>query len=445
MNAARSLSTAAVSLIAVLNGVAEADVGDRLARIRPDDLVAGDGFGTGVAIRGDLLLVGSPVDDAAGSAYLYDISDPTAPDLLAKLVAEDREPGDNFGQRTAIGDGVVFVQSLNDGPGSVYVFDISKRRSPRQTAKMVPADGVGGDQFGRPVKVSGDFVFGGASRDDDRGTDSGSVCIFNVSDPTDPVELPKILASDGSAGDWFGATIEVDGDIAVVGAHRDQGGRGSLYVYDVTDPANPVELDKFEPVGASAGDNFARQGDLEGRLAVLDAPFDDDMGSNAGAVYIVDVSDPVNPEQLAKILAPDGAPGDRLSRPAVRGDLLVCGALGDIPDGSAYFFDISRPREPVLLTKVCGNPGDLSFGSQVEDDGDLVVISARDTVYLFDASFVACVADINDDDAVGFADLVAVLAAWGPCAGDCPEDLDGSGTVDFVDLLVVLGAWGPCE
>ncbi len=56
----------------------------------------------------------------------------------------------------------------------------------------------------------------------------------------------------------------------------------------------------------------------------------------------------------------------------------------------------------------------------------------------------ACPEDLDESGTVDFADLLAVLAAWGPCDG-CPEDLDGSGAVDFADLLAVLAAWGPCD
>ncbi len=49
-------------------------------------------------------------------------------------------------------------------------------------------------------------------------------------------------------------------------------------------------------------------------------------------------------------------------------------------------------------------------------------------------------ADLTCDGLVGFDDLVALLASWGPCSG-CPADFDGDGEVGFADLLVVLGAW----
>jgi hypothetical protein len=56
---------------------------------------------------------------------------------------------------------------------------------------------------------------------------------------------------------------------------------------------------------------------------------------------------------------------------------------------------------------------------------------------------LACPADLDASGDVGFPDLLAVLASWGPCE-DCPEDLDASGAVDFDDLLIVLASWGPC-
>jgi hypothetical protein len=53
--------------------------------------------------------------------------------------------------------------------------------------------------------------------------------------------------------------------------------------------------------------------------------------------------------------------------------------------------------------------------------------------------------DVNDDGVVDTADLLALLAAWGPCPdppADCPADLDGDGAVGTSDLLVLLANWG---
>lgn len=48
--------------------------------------------------------------------------------------------------------------------------------------------------------------------------------------------------------------------------------------------------------------------------------------------------------------------------------------------------------------------------------------------------------DVNDDGLVDANDVLAVLAAWGPCAG-CDSDTNADGTVDVNDILVVLDCW----
>ncbi|HMN95720.1 MAG TPA: hypothetical protein PKC43_05655 [Phycisphaerales bacterium] len=54
-----------------------------------------------------------------------------------------------------------------------------------------------------------------------------------------------------------------------------------------------------------------------------------------------------------------------------------------------------------------------------------------------------CGGDLNGDGLVDGADMGALLAAWGPCAG-CAADLDGDGVVDGADMGILLAAWGAC-
>ena len=41
---------------------------------------------------------------------------------------------------------------------------------------------------------------------------------------------------------------------------------------------------------------------------------------------------------------------------------------------------------------------------------------------------------------VGFADVLVLLSAWGPCPG-CPPDVNRDGVVGFSALLIVLNRW----
>ncbi len=71
-------------------------------------------------------------------------------------------------------------------------------------------------------------------------------------------------------------------------------------------------------------------------------------------------------------------------------------------------------------------------------DGDI-----GSTVRVDDVSFRVA-GDIDADDIVGINDLLALLAAWGPCGDcdDCATDLDGDCDVGVTDLLIVLANWG---
>jgi hypothetical protein len=51
--------------------------------------------------------------------------------------------------------------------------------------------------------------------------------------------------------------------------------------------------------------------------------------------------------------------------------------------------------------------------------------------------------DLNNNGAVDFGDILAIIAAWGQ-TGLNPHDLSGNGIVDFADILQVVAAWGPC-
>ena len=55
-----------------------------------------------------------------------------------------------------------------------------------------------------------------------------------------------------------------------------------------------------------------------------------------------------------------------------------------------------------------------------------------------------CTGDLSGDGTVGTADLLALLAAWGPCNKSCEADLDGDEVVGTSDLLALLALWGPC-
>ncbi len=78
-------------------------------------------------------------------------------------------------------------------------------------------------------------------------------------------------------------------------------------------------------------------------------------------------------------------------------------------------------------------PPGLGWSLAVEDGGLTARVVA---VPLLDG-------DLDDDGDVDLADLVLLLAAFGPCpdGAPCPADLDADGAVDALDLLILLDQW----
>jgi hypothetical protein len=85
-------------------------------------------------------------------------------------------------------------------------------------------------------------------------------------------------------------------------------------------------------------------------------------------------------------------------------------------------------------------------GNGIEDSGDIAAGLSEDANsngVPDECEGPICAPDINGDDQVNVTDLIAVITAWGPCAG-CPADVNDDGQVNVADLLVVITAWGPC-
>lgn len=102
--------------------------------------------------------------------------------------------------------------------------------------RTVGSDAASGDLFSRDggVAVSSDWIAIGAWGDDDGGSTSGSVYLYEkpVAGWGTMTETLKRTASDAAVGDYFGFNVAIDGDTILVGAYQDDdGGSGSGSVY----------------------------------------------------------------------------------------------------------------------------------------------------------------------------------------------------------------------
>eukprot|EP00854_Cymbomonas_tetramitiformis_P023465 gene23465-28409_t len=182
-----------------------------VVKLTDPDGEAGDKFGCDIGLSSFHLAVGACADDAAkGSVFLYEVSGASPPRFAAKLVASDGAASDYFGVRIAISSTHLAVCArFNDNEkgsnaGAVYLYELSSGSPPLFVTKLTQRDGASGDTFGETDMALSDTHLAVSSRDDDLGTDSGSVSFYNISKGSAPVFVSKLVAFDGSSRKVFG-------------------------------------------------------------------------------------------------------------------------------------------------------------------------------------------------------------------------------------------------
>ena len=281
-----------------------------------------------------------------------------------KLLAPDGATYDRFGISVSIdGEYAIIGAPFNDfnGPasGSAYIFTRTGTTWTLQL-KLLASDGTGWDQFGSSVSIDDDTALIGAPYDDDNGYSSGSAYVF-IRSGNDWTEQGKLLASDGAPGDWFGSSVSIYGDTAIIGEPGDNY-NGSAYIFTRSGSVWTEQAKLLASDGA-AGEWFGISVSIDGDTAIIGDNEDDDNGVNSGSAYIFTRSGTVWTEQ-AKLLASDGATYDQLGiSVSIDEDYAIIGANLDDDNGnmsgSAYVFrkDNQQPNKPTIHGPITGKPG----------------------------------------------------------------------------------------
>ena len=300
-----------------------------------------------------------------------------------KLVASAGTTADGFGISVSIdGDYAIIGSPWDDAngffSGSAYIFTRSGTTWTKQ-AKLLASDGAAGDWFGVSVSIDGDYAIIGADGDRDNGVESGSAYVFKR-DGTSWTQEDKLIASDGEADDWFGRSVSIDGDYVIIGAlYDDDNGNnsGSAYVFK-RDGTSWTQEDKLIASDGETDDHFGYTVSIDGDYAIVGARWDDDNGDNSGSAYVFK-RDGTSWTEQARLLASDGADFDLFGcSVSIDGDYAIIGAeRDDSSRGSAYIFKRTGTSwaEEDKLTASGGATGD-SFGFSVSIEGDYAIIGA---------------------------------------------------------------------
>lgn len=337
--------------------LADATMGafEEQAILRASDAQTSDEFGFSVSVSGDTALIGAWQEDGgagdlleqSGAAYVFTRDVDGIWTQQAILRASDAQAFDGFGRSVAIdGNTAVVGAPFEDGTGGVtssfgaaYVFTRDGGGIWTEQAILRASDAGVQDFFGSSVSISGDTALIGTADLVSTASPDGAAYVFTRDAGGIWTEQAILQASDAQADDNFGVSVSISGDTAVVGADEEDGGTGdplsfsgAAYVFARDAGGNWTEQTILRASDAAAGDAFGRSVSISGDTVLVGA-----SGGSAvsiGAAYVFTRDAGGNWTEHAILEASDSQPGDVFGfSVALSGDRAVVGAQGE--DGGA--------------------------------------------------------------------------------------------------------------
>ncbi|BAZ32338.1 integrin alpha beta-propeller repeat protein [Cylindrospermum sp. NIES-4074] len=269
-------------------------------KLQPSELKAGDRFGTSVAIDGEWAIVGAPYSDVykpdGGAAYIFKLEN-NQWNLKQKLDhSQWNNVSDLFGSSVAIdGEWAIVGAYLAEAPnagdaGAAYIFHLENGVwNPKE--KLQPPELRVADWFGWSVAIDGEWAIVGAKLTDNGGVvDVGSAYIFHLENGAWK-QKQKLQYSDFKVADYFGQSVAIDGEWALVGAYYANSSAGvvdtgAVYAFRLE---NGVwqQKQKLQPPDLKVGDYFGVSVAINGNRAVVGASgLEGIHWNNSGGAYI---------------------------------------------------------------------------------------------------------------------------------------------------------------
>ena len=342
-------------------------------------------FGYSVALIGDDLIVGAPFHDLEN---LPDIG----------LVSFYRRQGDVWilnntfaccfagaasGLSVALSAnrfdtfayiGSPLARSSQAGPVTGLAFVFRKNDSGGWDYEVLPTpnDLAAGDLYGFAVAgTGGEMLVGAPNQDVDGVGNSGGAYVFGRSLGGDWSQEQKLSFFDTTLNDYFGYSVAIDHDWAVVGAPgRSVDGHpatdtGAVQVFHYTTQYGWFTWQELTGENAASGDVFGASVTLdEAELGVGSRSDDNALGDNTGSVYFFhNASSGFPPEpdwqQTGKFFNASSAAVDAFGYSvALAGEVAVVGAPGDDTDALPDFSEAGSVRT-FLTDRIFANGFDL--------------------------------------------------------------------------------------
>lgn len=313
--------------------------------------------------------------------------------LYGKITASDGVTKDEFGYSVcASSDHLVVGAPYADTDGAVYIYEKDSGGSWIQKQKILsPYSHMYSNDFGNAVSISGDYLAIGAVGNNEKGVLAGAVYVYKKDSDGIWGNEQMITASDGGVIEQFGYSLDLSGDVLVVGG--DNGSlpgddAGSVYVY--SKDANGVwgNEQKLSGFARSNRDFFGLSVSTSGNQLVIGTPANDSSGENSGCIYMYTMDENGlwgNPEM---ILPSDGNSGDYFGHSvSLSGKNLIVSAPGydddDATIGAVYAYE--KSVNGVWINEQIITPydkaEDVPYGASVSVSGDQFAVSSLGASY----------------------------------------------------------------
>ena len=366
-----------------------------LNKLTDPDGATDDIFGHSVAISGNTVIVGAPGHNSyAGVAYIYEYQSETNTFVKKASLSNSHNVANSFGRSVAISGDTVIVgaddENCTGGEycGAAYLFEKPASGGwidTTESTKLTASDSTEYDWFGNSVAISDDTAIVGV------GGDSDSAYLFEK--PTsggwvNATENVKLTAPEGTEYNLFGYRVAISGNTAIVGAIGSDSSPGTVYLFEkpVSGWAAAAENIKLTNSAGVAGGYFGISIAISDDTVIVGADRDDDGGSGFGAAYLFEKPASggwVDAAESAKLIASDSAKYDRFGKSvAISGNTVIVGASRvDNDSGSAYLFE-KHPAEgwtSAIESKLTASDSAAgdNFGYSVALSGDTAIVGAR--------------------------------------------------------------------
>jgi len=250
-------------------------------------------------------------------------------------------------------------------------------------SRIVPGDPEEFDQFGFSVDIYGDLAVVGSPYEDSNGTNSGGAYVFKLSGK-EWIEQAKLLGTDTVENNNFGMSVALFGDTIVVGApfnDHTKDAAGSVYVF-ATDGTNWSQQAKLNASDDLFEAQFGYDVSIFENTILVGAPTDQANGVLSGSAYVYTWSS--NSWLLnTKLVNPNADSRDNFGRTVdIFDNTILIGTPRDRDptrdSGSTYVYQKNGSDSWNLVRKFRphGASGDIHFGFSVALYDDTAIIGA---------------------------------------------------------------------